>query len=426
MSQNDQLYDFLKAVYIQITPERVYPWIKADSKGRGILRRTDYAFGFTIADGNKQKIYKEDENRYGLLKILKETIDPNTKTKYSDAKNPNIDEIIQKVYQTCDDIKRLLSKYLIADYDACDQLQKNILEQCLINQDAVSEGATTAFRGNLYRLREIKINPKKRILDFFHVPFTERYLMGTYRYSIPGYPSLYTSSTVYGAWEEMDRKDITKCGYMIFELKKDIRLLDLRWRFRDSELINNVEKLKNYILHLPIIIACSMQVRHSREKFVPEYIFPQQIFKWLMNQLQKHKTDFDTSMLGVAYTSNKPVVWEELCKCKGKANDKEEDREINYLREVTNYALLAYLPIDGDFSKYSYKFGSILYAKYPYWLRKQPSAYDSAYQSLYKIQNELNKLQPWHELGEEIMKEEMQIPNIDSMQLLKRLLQNRK
>lgn len=423
MSQNDQLYSFLLEVYKQITPERVYPWIKADSKGRGVLRRADFAFGFTQEDGNKQKIYKEDENNYGFLRILKDTIDPDSKKKYSEAGNPSIDEIIKKVYQTCDAIKCVLSKYLIADYDACNQLQKNIFEQCFMTQDIVSNDVTTSFRGNLYRLREMKSTPKKRILDFFHVPFTERYLMGTYRYSIPGYPSLYTSSTVYGAWEEMDRKDITKCGYMVFELKKDIQLLDLRWRFKDPELINDVAKLKNYILHLPIIIACSMQVRHSREKFVPEYIFPQQIFKWLMDQLQKHKTDFGTSTLGVAYTSNKPVVWEELCKCK--INDKGEYREINYLKEVTNYALLAYLPIDGDFSKYSYKLGSILYAKYPYWLRKQPSAYESAYQSLCKIQNELNKLQPWYELGDVIMKEELQITNMDSMQMLKRLLRDK-
>jgi hypothetical protein len=145
-----------------------------------------------------------------------------------------------------------------------------------------------------------------------------------------------------------------------------------------------------------------------------------------MDQLQKQKNSFDTSTLGVAYTSNKPIVWVELCKCKENINDGGECRIAHYLKEVTNYALLAHLPIDGDFSKYSYDLGSILYAKYPYWLRKQPSAYESSYQTLNKIQDELNKQQPWCDLGEVIMKEEIPVTKMDSMQILKRLLQRRK
>lgn len=420
MQQNDQLYSFLLEVYKQITPERVYPWIKADSKGRGVLRRIDYASGFTVENGNKHKILKEDDNSKGLLRIFYNTLKQN---RYDNANMAIIKSFIDSVEQICEDVKDVLRKFLIADFKTSNDKAASLLEND--HSTAYPNGLETCLlhESKLYRLRKMDRPREKRILDFFHVPFEERYLMGTYRYSIPGYPSLYCAASVYGAWEEMDRKELNEFGYAIFKVKDDFRLLDLRWRFEDEELINDGEKIKNYILRLPLIIACSMQVKYSREKFVPEYIFPQQIFKWLMDRLQKMNYS-EEDILGVMYTSNKATVWEELCKCGGKIVTESGERLLTYrLKEITNYALLAYLPIDGIFSKYSYDLGLRLDAKVPYWLRKPASAYESTYQTLYKIQDELNATKAWRNVGAEMWEDEYPNPEIDKMQIFENLMQ---
>lgn len=420
MQQNDQLYSFLLEVYKQITPERVYPWIKADSKGRGVLRRLDYAYGFTNGNGNKHQILDEDDNPKGLLRIFDNVLKNN---KYNDNDIVSIQSFIDCIEQTCEDVKDVLRKFLIADFKSSNDKVLSILENS--QEDTLNKGLETCLlhESKLYRLRKMKSPKEKRILDFFHVPFKERYLMGTYRYSIPGYPSLYCAESVYGAWEEMDRSELNEFGYAIFKVKEDFRLLDLRWRFEDEELQNNGDKLLNYMLRLPLIIACSMQVKHSRDKFVPEYIFPQQIFKWLMDRMQKMNYS-EGDILGVMYTSNKATVWEELCKCGGKRiAESGESLLVSRLQEITNYALLAYLPIDGAFSKYSYNLGSKLYAKTPYWLRKPASAYESAYQTSYKIQGVLNDTKVWHEVGEEIWKDEYSNPEIVKNLMFENMLQ---
>lgn len=420
MTYNDQLYDFLKAVYEQTTPERVYPWIKADKKGRGVLRRLDYAYGFTIEKDNKHQILDEDDNPKGLLRIFDNVLKNNI---YNDEDIVIIQNFIDSIEQTCEDVKDVLRKFLVANFKSSNDKAVTLLENS--ENGTLNKGLETCLlhESKLYRLRKMKSPKEKRILDFFHVPFKERYLMGTYRYSIPGYPSLYCAESIYGAWEEMDRSELNEFGYAIFKVKEDFRLLDLRWRFEDEELINNEDKLLKYMHRLPLIIACSMQVKHSRDKFVPEYVFPQQIFKWLMDRLQKMSYS-EEDILGVIYTSNKATVWEELCKCGEKRAVESDESLLTYrLREITNYALLAYLPIDGAFSKYSYNLGSKLHAKTPYWLRKPASAFESTYKTLYKIQNELNDTKVWHDVGEEIWKDEYSNPEIVKNQLFENMLQ---
>ena len=419
MQQNDQLYSFLIEVYKQITPKRVYPWIKADTKGRGVLRRLDFASGFSIENDNKHKILDEDDNLNGLLRIFNNTLKQN---KYDEADITIIKNFIDSIEQTCEDVKDVLRKFLIADFKTSNDRAVSLLEnnRCTTYTNGLEN--YLLHETKLYRLRKMDRPREKRILEFFHIPFRERYLMGTYRYSIPGYPSLYCAASVYGAWEEMDRKALNEFGYAIFKVKEDFRLLDLRWRFEDEELIKNGDKLKNYLLRLPIIIACSMQVKHSRDRFVPEYIFPQQIFKWLMDRLQETNS-FNDDILGVIYTSNKPTVWEELCKSGETRMGEGDERLLTYrLKEITNYALLAYLPIDGPFSKYSYHLGLKLDAKTPYWLRKPASAFESSYQTLHKIQDELNATKTWRNVGEEMWEDEYPSQKIDREQIFENML----
>lgn len=404
MSQNDQLYDFLKAVYDQITPERVYSWIKADSNGRGILRRMDYAYGFSQEKHPELKTYKEDNNPYGLLNILT-AVTNERGVKYCELADNEINEVISWNESSCSKLKQSLAQYMTANYSMFDTVPNFTFEDCLgdIEEDvSIFSICQIPTATRFYRLREMAYSRGRRVLDFYHIPFTHRYLMGTYRYSIPGYPSLYAASSIYGAWEEMGRKSVMNYGYIAFKTKNQIHLLDLRWRF-DNSIKENKEDLMHYIQRLPVIIACSMQVRHSRDKFVPEYIIPQQIFKWLMGKLLVCIKDFPTTstpVWGITYTSNKDTGWNEL------TNNGKYGAQIKF-EDITNYALLAYLPLDGEFSQYSYDLGENLYVATPRWLKEQPSARDCSYNTLNAMQRHFeNPRLSWRGLGEEIKKVE--------------------
>ena len=414
MSQDDQLYSFLLAVYKQITPERVYSWIKADSEGRGILRRTDYAFGFKSEEYPQYHMNPDDDNEEGLLRILTHIKDSKTKQNYCELECRSINRIIERVTKRCTAIKEMLGYSLTADYERLDGYKKHVLAEWLkdISHDVSCWEVSSIPQDTLlYRLREISSKENAQILDFYHIPFTQRYLMRTFRYSIPGYPSLYVASSVYGAWEEMGREKINKYGYIAFKAKQDLKLLDLRWRF-DEEFSKDKEQLMLYILKLPIIIACSMQLRNSSERYVPEYIFPQQIFMLLMEVLQKNDRDYiwrrkksiKTPTIGVMYTSCKKAVWEELC-----ASDKLINTfcKKGSIEEITNYALLTYFPMKGAFYKYSYSLGENLYASNPYWIEKEPSVNECAHDTLYSIQRHFeNERLVWQDLGDEIKKAE--------------------
>lgn len=414
MAQNDRFHIFLESVYEQITPEVVYSWIKADTNGRGILRRADYAFGFTKNDYPDFDMNQCDENEKGLLRILKDTIDEETGEKYSEKGSVRINKLINKVNQTCIAIKQILCKTLIADYDLLNEFQDYLFKQCLedmFHKVAYSVTNPINEKDRLYRIRKNDPSEEFGVLDFYHIPFTKRYLMRTYRFSIPGYPSLYTSSSPYGAWEEMDRGEISEYGYITYKPKQEIRLLDLRWRF-DDELKEDKEQLVLYLLRLPIIIACNMQLRHDSERFVPEYIFPQKIFKWLMDKLQEgvKMNNLSTKKYvthptwGVMYTSCKKMVWEALCRDYTNKGNRDYTPTID-IKDVTNYALLTHLPIKGKFSKYSMALGTQLYTKKPYRMSEPPSARECAYDSLLNVRKQLSRSK-WYDLGAIIEREE--------------------
>ena len=364
---------YLKKVYHDISKEVVKSWITPDKEfGRGILRRLDYAYGFDQENGNPMQIKNEDVNPLGLLHILE---------RYHDVdEDEQIRALVEQVREDCETIKDLHYKFLVADYEKFNKKTTKFLNDIFISLDFYGNVLTTTLPAQtiIYRMRKIDKpeHPNDSRIEFFHVPFSKRYLMGTYRYSIPGYPSLYGSSTLYGCWEEMGREDVTEYGYAALKTTNAIQFLDLRWRF-DSELTANEDQLAAYILRLPIIIACSMQVQHAADKFVPEYIFPQQIFQWLISKLRKDTKNKARTTLGVIYSSTKHDVWEALC-----SNEIKID-------EVTNYALLAYISPD-DITQYSETLAKKLNVQVPQWIDKHVSAKKSPYQILTSIQTELS------------------------------------
>lgn len=141
---------------------------------------------------------------------------------------------------------------------------------------------------------------KKRMIeakDLFHVPFELRGKCATYRYSVPGYPSLYLSHRLKIACLETD---ISRCDSYYSSCFKAAS--PHGWRFIDLSLPSNFETVwdrYSFLVFYPLIMACGLKVKSPRDAFKPEYIIPQ----LLAQVVRLHMIDscFD----GISYTCTK-------------------------------------------------------------------------------------------------------------------------
>lgn len=149
-----------------------------------------------------------------------------------------------------------------------------------------------------YRIRMFDFDKRKGVTfkDMFHIPFDKRGIVKTERFSMPGYPCLYLGKSAYGCWEEIGQPSVDNCMVSCLENQETVKLIDLRIpteaAFRD--------RLKDYLIILPIIISCMVQVKNRTDVFKAEYLIPQLIIEWL---IYHNKSEHD-KILGVTYTSS--------------------------------------------------------------------------------------------------------------------------
>ena len=161
-----------------------------------------------------------------------------------------------------------------------------------------------------FRIRAINENnpfPLER-REMFHIPFNKNYLVGTERYSMPGHPCLYLASQAELCWYEcgkpkkfaISRLDIpqNKECYMKF-IDFSEKLMPLMHSFcswfhneKDSDQVRKY--FLKYICTYPLRAACSIVVEHPGSRFIEEYIMPQLLLQWVLND-----EDFD----GIKYES---------------------------------------------------------------------------------------------------------------------------
>jgi hypothetical protein len=87
-------------------------------------------------------------------------------------------------------------------YEAFDVL-KNVLDTDRFFKMQIFLGGDDFFR--------VRVSPGRFTLskqDLFHIPYQLKHQIRTQRYSIPGFPCLYLSDSIYTCWEEMRRPPI--------------------------------------------------------------------------------------------------------------------------------------------------------------------------------------------------------------------------
>lgn len=155
---------------------------------------------------------------------------------------------------------------------------------------------------NAYRIRSHSDNPIYSREELFHIPFELNHLIANNRFSLSGFPCLYMSNSVYGAWEELNRPDIDECfvsrldlsklsfvdlsqtpSEITQRLKNHLIFLNKQEKPTPEELVETFEYyLVDYLYLWPLILCSSFKVQND-SVFKPEYIFPQIIMEWLVS-----------------------------------------------------------------------------------------------------------------------------------------------
>jgi hypothetical protein len=151
-----------------------------------------------------------------------------------------------------------------------------------------------------FRLRSSG-EPRLSRRELFHIPFSQRHLVGTQRFSVTGTPCLYTAGSTYTCWEELGRPAFHELHVSALWLPSNqkLRLLDLRstanavrsqinnasFGKRDLTFEERQKQLNSMIckciLIWPLIGFCSIRVKQRTGSFKPEYIIPQMVMQWI-------------------------------------------------------------------------------------------------------------------------------------------------
>jgi hypothetical protein len=157
----------------------------------------------------------------------------------------------------------------------------------------------------LYRIRVKKsgLNIEFNRGEMFHIPFENRGIVTTQRYSIPGHPSLYLGDSIFSCWEEMNQPPIKKVYASRFLNSTDLNIIEI---IRTQDLIKKIEPLEGqdlsseifrFLLTFPLTIVCSIKVKNQFNTFKPEYIIPQLFCQFILET----QTEID----GIKYFSTK-------------------------------------------------------------------------------------------------------------------------
>lgn len=185
---------------------------------------------------------------------------------------------------------------------------------------------------DFYRMRMFDEGEKHDCNGMFHIPFDKRTIVKTQRYSAPGYPCLYLGTSAYVCWEEMLRPNLDKCYVARFHANDSIFVYDMS--FPSENKWNFIDAFRDDLLRLPFVIASMVKVAKPKDTFKPEYIIPQLLMEWVIEERQNPSRLFKDLIQGIAYTSVQ----------------KSDDFDFNPDKSI-NFVFPAFPPFKGKYSK---------------------------------------------------------------------------
>lgn len=203
--------------------------------------------------------------------------------------------------------------------------------------------------------------------EFFHIPKSKRHLSGAYRFSSPGVPGLYLSTSVLTVYEELEKPIAFKPGvtppsspkyFNIIGMNVDMPIVLLDMRLPNLELLKfrigkgvktSIESLKRFLANLaslPFKIILHTRINRSNNSvtYKKEYHVPRILSDILLrerNKSSKRLSAFSTwDILGIHYSSTQVLVNPAL---------KKECEEVSLRYDPSNIVLF---PSVGHYSDY--------------------------------------------------------------------------
>lgn len=193
----------------------------------------------------------------------------------------NLENIIEKQQDFIDGIIQTIDLYYEGKPASAYNKFKEIIEKRKVGFKTMLSIDNYKINQNFYRIRTSNENFPFNNYQMFHISFENRGKVSTQRYSIPGFPSLYLSKTLYVAWEELNRPNINDFQAIRLINKKEITYLDLTSQNIDISSEEVMPSTYKYVMTFPLILACSIKVKNSNDIFKPEYIIPQILLQWI-------------------------------------------------------------------------------------------------------------------------------------------------
>lgn len=229
-----------------------------------------------------------------------------TINKFSDPINKVVKEHRSFINQICKDLLLCLNTYYSGNIFKAYSIFENTISSLRPFLWIQTKGRKDHFE-EFYRIR-IGTNQNYTRNDLFHIPFELREKVSSHRYSLSGLPCLYLSNSIYVCWEELGRPDINTIHISRFDIKDaELKFLYLHQKtelismvcFNEDGTIDmeNFDYLMNFIISFPLLISCSVS-KMNDNSFVPEYIIPQFLLQWIVNQ---NEVD------GIRYFSNRII-----------------------------------------------------------------------------------------------------------------------
>lgn len=161
--------------------------------------------------------------------------------------------------------------------------------------------------GDFYRIRTAQSSNLKRG-DLFHIPFQIREKVATQRYSIPGLPCLYMADSIFTAWEEMGRPEFNSIHVSRFNFDSvNFKLLflnvttsEMRKRCINGNKIIFENHIVKFLSYWPILAACSFNVFKREDVFKPEYLIPQMVLQWIIENKNIDGIQFKSNRIKIS------------------------------------------------------------------------------------------------------------------------------
>ncbi len=143
---------------------------------------------------------------------------------------------------------------------------------------------------NYFRIREHFNRLSKE--EIFHIPFQQRHLTKSNRFSVSGLPCLYLSNTLYLCWEELGKPTNKKlqASKFVYDRNK-LKLIDLTYIPQKIVFLNQPNKacgstkpmslfFRESLITWPLSFASLIHTRYRKSVFKIEYTIPQHLIQW--------------------------------------------------------------------------------------------------------------------------------------------------